>query len=227
MTGQQDADSTEQKIPRVAVLALTLILGLSYQASVVFAQAPGTFAPTGFMKLARGYATATLLLNGKVLVAGGQYYSGAQYVTKTAELYDPASGTFSYTGQMTIPRYAHTATLLQNGKVLITGGLDNNSNVRGRAELYDPATGAFTATGNMSLARQHHTATLLPNGKVLVAGGFYYSDPTYETYITDTAELYDPATGAFTSTGNMAFARVAHTATLLGNGLVLIAGGAG
>ncbi len=172
------------------------------------------------MKLARANATATLLLDGEVLIAGGQYYNGSQYVTNTAELYDATSGTFNYSGSMTIPRYSHTATLLQDGKVLIVGGLDNQGNVRGKCDLYDPATGTFTVTGFMKLAREQHTATLLPNGKVLVAGGVYYSNTP-----TNTAELYDPSTSAFSPTGNMNEARYAHTATLLVDGTVLIAGG--
>ncbi len=203
-------------------LALIMVCAVRSRVPEALAQTPGTFAPTGFMKLARAQATATLLPNGRVLVAGGQYYNGSQYVTNAAELYNPASGSFQPTGNMTIPRYAHTATLLQNGKVLITGGYDNNGNVRGRAELYDPSAGTFTATGNMILAREEHTATLLPDGEVLIAGGQYYNG---SQYVTNTAEIYNPATGAFTSTGSMSVARIAHTATLMANGRVLIAGG--
>ena len=159
------AHNPARTLPLQAFTAATFAFIVTFAANAV-AQTPGTFAPTGFMKLARAQATATLLTNGRVLVAGGQYFNGLQYVTNTAELYDPASGTFHYTGRMTIPRYAHTATLLQNGKVLITGGIDNRGNPRGRAEVYDPATGHFTATSNMILARESHTATLLPDGKV-------------------------------------------------------------
>ena len=110
--------------------------------------------------------TATLLPNGKVLVAGG-YNSG--YLT-SAELYDPASGSWSATGSLNTARQAHTATLLPNGKVLVAGG-DNGSGYLTSAELYDPASGSWSATGSLNTARYFHTATLLPNGKVLVAGG--------------------------------------------------------
>ena len=116
---------------------------------------------------ARYAHTATLLPNGKVLVAGG-YNGGA--VLSSAELYDPASGTWSATGSLTTARYGHTATLLPNGKVLVAGGYDG-VNVLSSAELYDPASGTWSATGSLTTARYGHTATLLPNGKVLVAGG--------------------------------------------------------
>jgi hypothetical protein len=119
--------------------------------------------------------------------------------------------------------------LLQNGKVLVTGGVDNRGSVRGRAEVYDPSTGIFKATGNMILAREEHTATLLPNGTVLIAGGTYYPGPLSKpyTYITNTTEVYDPSTGVFISSGAMTAARVDHTATLLADGEILIARGFG
>ena len=114
--------------------------------------------------------TATLLPNGKVLVAGG-YNGGA---LTSAELYDPASGTWTATGSLNTARYDHTATLLPNGKVLVAGGISNGSDLTS-AELYDPASGTWTATGSLNTARYEHTATLLPNGKVLVAGGYVAS----------------------------------------------------
>ena len=171
---------------------------------------------TGPLNNERAYHTATLLTNGKVLVAGG----ATDYVTYgDAQLYDPATGTWTATGSMTAASSSHTATLLPNGKVLVAGGEDNSGNRLSRAELYDPASGTWTATGSMNNARAGHTATLLSNGKVLVAGGYGSSG------LLSSAELYDPATGAWTATGSMNNIRANHTATLLPNGNVLVAGG--
>ena len=195
----------------LSALAATLaILGLMPAA----AQLPNTFANTGSLAAARVVHTATLLPNGKVLVAGGSGNSG---FFASAELYDPASGTWTATGSLAAARQTHTATLLPNGKVLVTGGL-NGSNLTS-AELYDPASGTWTTTGSLAAARYRHTATLLPSGKVLVAGG------TGNSGYLASAELYDPASGTWAATGSLATARYLHTATLLPNGKVLVAGG--
>jgi N-acetylneuraminic acid mutarotase len=179
------------------------------------------------MAVARDSHTATLLSSGKVLAAGGEFFNGSanQYLA-SAELYDPATGTWSTAGSMAATRgFGHTATLLQNGKVLVAGGgLNNGSGTQylASAELYDPATGSWSTTGSMAAARSNHTATLLPNGKVLVAAGVNSANPVI---ILSSAELYDPATGTWSTTGSMATARKLHTATLLSNGKDLVAGG--
>ncbi|MGD1096899.1 MAG: kelch repeat-containing protein [Bryobacteraceae bacterium] len=133
------------------------------------------------------------------------------------------AGSFTPTGSMTTPREGHTATLLTNGKVLITGG-EVGPNALITAELYDPDSGVFAPTGNMTAPRFWHTATLLPDGRVLIAGGS--ADPQADIP-TNSAEVYDPSTGTFTATVNMTFGHVCQQATLLGNGKVLILGGAG
>ena len=165
---------------------------------------------------ARIYHSMTLLGNGKVLVAGGEYSSSAVFAN--TQLYDPSTGIWNQTGDLGAARYYHTATLLGSGKVLVAGGYNNG--YLASAELYDPTTGMWTATGSMNNARgEGHTAILLPDGKVLVAGG--YNDVGY----LRTAELYDPVTGIWSLTGKLNVARDYHAATLLSNGLVLVAGG--
>ena len=171
------------------------------------------FQATGAMGGERASHTATLLPNGKVLVAGGTDSLGNDLAT--AELFDPAAGTFTATGTMISSRISFTATLLAhgpaatNGKVLMVGGTADNT-----AELFDPSNGTFTATGTPISPRFEGTATLLAGGKVLLAGGH-----------ASTAELFDPATGTFTATGPMKSARDECTATLLNDGTVLITGG--
>jgi hypothetical protein len=192
------------------------------------AQLPGTFTQTGRMAVARFQHTATLLNDGRVLIAGGDSSYGAlgPNTEASAELYDPATGTFSPTGSMTTPRDGHTATLLPNGKVLIAGGGPRLGGVGysvASAEIYDPATGSFTATGAMIVERTAHTATLLNNGRVLIAGGLRRvvgSAPSEYSYPRG-AELYDPETGTFSATGDMS-SGWADTATLLPSGKVLI-----
>ena len=167
----------------------------------------------------RSEHTATLLLNGKVLVTGGSDTNG-EYLD-SAELYTRNEvDAFSATGSMTTRRAGHTATLLPDGKVLVVGGWGTDDVPRSSWELYDPATGMFSTSGSMAIARADHTATLLLNGKVLIAGG---SDRHGVPHAS--AELYDPATGMFSTTGSMTTARANHTATLLTNGKVLIVGG--
>jgi len=184
----------------------------------------GAFSATGSMAALRNEHSATLLPNGKVLVAGGWRHdtNNFEIPVASAELYDPFTGIWTDTGSMTTVRSRHTATLLPNGKILVAGGA-NGAGDLASVELYDPATGAWIATGSMITARSGHTATLLPNGKVLVAGGLKYD--LNGTGFLASAELYDPATGAWMATGSMASARDHHTATLLPAGQVLVAGG--
>lgn len=179
----------------------------------------GTWSMTKAMSKARWGQTATLLPDGKVLVAGS--YRNSSDPLASAELYDPSRGIWTDTGTMTRGRGGHTATLLPDGRVLVVGGGAEDNSLEGgprsaSAELYDPGSGRWTATGSMIEARQGFTATLLPDGTVLVAGG----DGSFTA-----AELYDPRRGTWTVTGSMADGRFGHTATLLPDGSVLVAGG--
>ncbi|MBZ5694138.1 MAG: hypothetical protein LAN36_02125 [Acidobacteriia bacterium] len=171
------------------------------------------------MSVARAGHTAILLNNGMVLIAGG--YSGSAYLS-TAELYNPATGTFTATGRMRSARSLHIATLLNSGKVLLTGGYTGGIALASSAELYDPSTGTFTATPNMHNQRANHTATLLGDGTVLIAGG---QAGFLGSSVISQAELYNPSTNTFITVGNMTAARAFHSATLLQGGKVLIAGG--
>jgi hypothetical protein len=140
-----------------------------------------------------------------------------------APAFGQAHGTWTTTGSMHTAREYNTTTLLQNGQVLVAGGVCTSRNCKGdllnSAELYNPSTGTWTETGSMTTSREAHTATVLANGEVLVAGGFRGS------VILDSAELYNPSTGTWSATGNMTVGRTALVSVLLQNGEVLVAGG--
>ena len=174
--------------------------------------APTNFVNTGSLATPRVGHTATLLPNGKVLVAGGSPYAGA-------ELYDPASGTWTATGSLNKGYSYDTATLLPNGMVLVTGEVVTfvpplHRRFSAIAELYNPATGTSAATGIPVTATRLDTATLLAGGRVLAVAGA-------------SAERYDPASGTWAATGSLVIARSRYTATLLLNGKVLVVGGDG
>jgi len=176
------------------------------------------------MSTARTHQTATLLRDGRVLVVGGQTpFNG---VVATAELYDPTTGQWGMTGPMTAPRAGQTATLLPDGRVLVAGGFNDSApsgTALAAAELYDPATRSWRPTAGMSSGRWGQTATLLRDGTVLVAGGFFGAASPAQALAS--AEIYDPATGQWRGAMPMAVARGNHTATLLRDGRVLVAGG--
>ena len=205
------------------LMSLTLLLcsALSAYAQTV---AP-SWSYTGSLNVPRTGHIATLLSNGKVLVAGG-YSEGP---LDSAELYDPANGTWSLTGSLNTRRAGLSATLLPNGKVLVVGGWNKGSfhSASGTAELYDPATGRWTMTSDPHFTHWGGSfSTLLADVRVLVAGGFYFVNiGTGQFGASDKAEIYDPATNTWSITGNLNEARFFHTVTLLQNGLVLVAGG--
>jgi Kelch motif/Galactose oxidase, central domain len=182
----------------------------------------GTWSVTGSLNIARDGHTATLLPNGKVLIAGGLFHGPTiTSYTNSAELYDPATASWTFTGSLHTERAIHTATRLQNGKILVVGGTNVTIGFIvqpdgiSSTELYDPATETWSVTGSLNIARSFHTATLLSNGNVLAAGG----------WAPNSAELYDPATGRWNSTGALHTPSYGgHTATLLRNGQVLLTG---
>jgi Kelch motif len=192
-----------------------------YRSTEIYDPRTGSFQPAGNMTIGRSGHTATFLKNGKLLIAGG--WTGRYNVRRSAELYDPSTGVFTPTGDMVIERAGSIAALLPDGRVLLAGGEDRNENALASAEIYDPTTGKVTRTGDMTEPRGEATATALRNGKVLIVGGGSGHYPSQNVYRS--AEVYDPATGKFTATGQMTVGRHKHAAVLLASGKVLVVGG--
>ena len=222
-----------------AVLGVLVLAGLPFVgggAAQAQTTAQGSWELTGSLSTPRFDHTLTLLANGKVLAAGGRT-NPAGTVFNTAEVYDPLTETWTPTGPMNDYRWEHTATLLPDGRVLVAGGFgglptgtgDNAQPVLNSAEIYDPATNTWTPTGSMNVRRALHTAILLPDGQVLVAGGRWCPNAPPATcnftFRTETAELYNPATGTWTPTGSMNEARHTTASVLLPDGRVLVPAG--
>ncbi len=193
--------------------------------------------------------TATLLSDGRVFITGGLYNYTAQDddYDLTSEIFDPTgTGSFLYVDNsaalLSGTRYFHNAVLLRDGKVLITGGLQEGyyhyarggykgATILNTAEVFDPFTLTTKKVGNMKSRRFSHASALLPSGKVLVCGGYTSVNSEGGLVWDNTAELYDPATGTFSKTGNMIIPRNECTTTLIKNtsldiyGKVLVCGG--
>ncbi|MEO7455109.1 MAG: kelch repeat-containing protein [Gemmatimonadaceae bacterium] len=185
------------------------------QRAVVSASA---LEPSTPMHTGRAMHTATRLRDGRVLIVGGG--SPATGVA-SAELFDPVTRTFKVL-PVSAGRLGHTATLLPDGTVLVVGGGYGAAQTTRTAEIFDPATSAFRVTGAPVVPRTDHAAVLLKNGKVLLAGGDVSGVGATPT---ERAELYDPASGRFTSTGSMRTARRPYGVTVTADGMVLVAGG--
>ncbi|HEX6867487.1 MAG TPA: kelch repeat-containing protein [Candidatus Limnocylindrales bacterium] len=207
------------------------------QTTVLFDPFSETFAPTNPLSVARTDHQATLLDDGRVLVTGGLHpFGGSSSASEqpvsgdTAEIYDPATGSFGPTGSMLRPRAGHTATKLADGRVLIVGGytadVNGNTAFPAAAEIFDPATGQFGAAGTLGVPRTKHSATLLADGRVLIIGGSDEADPYGNVnHALRQAEMFDPKTLAFTRVASLVTERSRHSATLLTDGRVLVAGG--
>jgi hypothetical protein len=184
----------------------------------------GTWSATRTMIMARSNHTATVLADGRVLVAGGMAAAtgGPQdrIDLSTVEIYDPAAGTWAATGSMITARDTHLAVLLADGRVLVVGGGNRTTLSLSSAELYDPSTGTWSATGSTSMGSVR-TATLLADGRVLATGG------SVDQATGVSAELYDPNSGKWSATGSLTVARGGPTALRLGDGTVLVTGGGG
>lgn len=235
---------------------------LSFRApQTVRANSPGRIVATGNTIEPRFDHTATLLSNGKVLIAAGMAQNGV--IEPDAEIYDPHTGKFTNAGSIKSPRgWGVMATLLKDGNVLIAGGASasycDSSCYLATAEIYDPASGTFTAVGNMTTRRAGANATLLQNGDVLIVGGeasghnataelYHPATRTFSAtgsmhsdgasvlvplknrnvlaFTESGAELYDPSTGHFTAAGHLAIARTKFGAASLPDGKLLVAGG--
>jgi hypothetical protein len=227
---QPTGDMAEQRVGHLAVLLrsgkVLVAGGWSGQngtdSAELYDPATGRFSMIARMTARRGRPSATMLANGDVLITGGADHDGPGGTLASAEIFRAATLTFQPTGAMHHARVGQTATLLNNGKVLIAGG--KGESLTASAELYDPRTGTFTETGSLITARYKHTAGLLPGGRVLIAGGSNEHDWTGKL---SSAEVYDPATGKFSQASAMNFARfkLPDTAVQLADGKLLVAGG--
>jgi hypothetical protein len=182
------------------------------------------------MSVPREGAAAAPLPDGRVLVAGGRYYDEGAHYLSSAEVFDPATGTFSSAGigSMSVPRFGAAAAPLPDGRVLVAGGFyfdfgDGSKHYLSSAEVFDPATGTFSSAGvgSMITARLAPAAAPLPDGRVLVAGGFGSRGSAAS------AEIFDPTTNLFSFASWMGVNRRAPAAAPLPDGRVLVAGGFG
>ena len=199
------------------MFVLFAVIGLPPASAGTGPAAMAGWSLTGSMATERYGHTATRLLDGRVLVAGGANSTG---LLGSSEIYDPVSMTWSATGSLSTARTYAAATRLLDGRVLVIGGFGLGGQLSS-CEIYDPASGSWSPTASMTSAREYATTTLLPDGNVLVAGGLANGP------VLASAEIYDPNSGTWSSTGSMAKPRFSHTATLLRDGTVLVAGGSG
>jgi hypothetical protein len=222
-------DASSATLPDGRVLILG---GLSEESSEPLPSVEGfsaqsnAFSPAGYISIGRQQQVSAALQDGRVLVAGGENSEG--YALESAEIFNPATNNAVPTGSMLVSREYAAAASLPDGRVLIVGGEGTSGQYLASAEIYDPATGKFSSTGSMALGRSLPAAAPLGDGRVLVAGGINRTLPSDEGGVkwdlTD-AELYDPATGTFSETGELLIGKRAAMAATLPDGRVLVAGG--
>jgi hypothetical protein len=209
---------------RLTLLAASAsLVGFVVAPQLATASGAGSFSPTGSMGAARYAAVAAPLKDGRVLVAGGYYDDGGDHYLASAEVFNPATNSFSSAGiaAMGAARRGAVAAPLPDGRVLVAGGYydDGGDNYLASAEVFNPATNAFTPVGDMGIARVRAAAAPLPDGRVLVAGG---NDGTTRL---SSAEVFNPATNAFTPVNDIGTDRARAAAAPLPDGRVLVAGG--
>ena len=190
----------------------------------IYDPATGQWSAAAPMGAARRLHTATLLDDGRVLVTAG---IGSDGWLATAEIYDPASNTWSPTGSLAARRYDHSATRLRDGRVLVAAGTNQSiaSGALAPTEIYDPASGTWSSAGSLTYRRQRHTATLLSDGRVLVAGGLFYASGSPNASFPGPCEIFNPVTNTWSQGASLLQPRSAHSATVLSDGRVLVAGG--
>lgn len=204
----------------------------SFKSTEIYDPSLRTFSLGPDMNFPRRNHVVTTLKDGRILITGGIQLVGSGFgATPNTEIFDPAAGSFVAANRMTDGRWLHTATLLKDGRVLIVGGRNNNCTANclvytlNTAEIFDLATGTYTPTGSMHISRCNHTASLLPDGRVLILGGETTDDLGTGNDQVGVSELYDPATGRFTTWTSLIQPRSSHQAVPLYNGKILVLGG--